>query len=157
MKRCPHHGLPKWLVVQTFYQGISPQTRLSLDMAANGSLMNKTHQEVMELIEDMALNSFQWGSNDTRIMRKNTSVIETDDVTAIHAKIDALTRQLSKMQGSGMASTQNHVSMCELCGGIGHVSQACEVGNPFSTSGNEIVNFVSNQGGNPFSNTYNPG
>ena len=61
VRRCPHHGLLEWLVVQTFYQGISPQTRLSLDAAANGSLMNKTHQEAMDLIEDMALNSFQWG------------------------------------------------------------------------------------------------
>ena len=89
-------------------------------------------------------------------MRKQAGVIETNDVTAIHAKIDALTRQLSKMQTSGMSSNQYQVASCELCGGIGHSSQACEVMNPFSLNGHASVNFVGDQGVNHFSNTYNP-
>ena len=84
--------------------------------------MNKTHREAMDLIEDMSLNSFQWGSNDTRNVRKQAGVIETNDMTTIHAKIDALTRQLSKMHTSGMSSNQYQVASCELCGGIGHSS-----------------------------------
>ena len=80
VRRCPYHGLPDWLLVQTFYQCISPQTRLSLDAAANGSLMNKTHQEAMDLIED---NTFQWGSNDIRIVKKQVGVLDVDNLTAI--------------------------------------------------------------------------
>ena len=146
MRRCPHHGLPEWLVVQTFYQGISPQTRLSLDAAANGSLMNKTHQEAMDLIEDMALNSFQWGGNDTRVVRKQMGgVLEVDGLTAINAKLDALTKRLDKMHVNSVAPAHTPIAMCELCGDAGHTSQVCEVGNPFSSNGSESVNFVGNQ------------
>ena len=106
VRRCPHHGLPDWLVVQTFYQGISPQTRLSLDAAANGSLMNKTHGEAMDLIEDMALNSFQWGSNDTRIVKKQAGVLDVDNLTAISAKLDALVRRMDKMQVNAVVPSQ---------------------------------------------------
>ena len=162
VRRCPHHGLPEWLVVQTFYQGISPQTRLSLDAAANGSLMNKTHQEAMDLIEDMALNNFQWGGNDTRVVRKQMGgVLEVDGLTAINAKLDALTKRLDKMHVNSVAPAHAPVAMCELCGDVGHTSQVCEVENPFSSNGAESVNFVGNQynqqRGNPYSNTYNPG
>ncbi|KAK5836214.1 hypothetical protein PVK06_011975 [Gossypium arboreum] len=27
LRRCPHHGLPLWLQVQTFYNGVNPSTR----------------------------------------------------------------------------------------------------------------------------------
>ncbi|KAF7824295.1 uncharacterized protein G2W53_022439 [Senna tora] len=34
LRKCPHHGLPKWLQVQTFYNGLSSGIRTSIDAAA---------------------------------------------------------------------------------------------------------------------------
>ncbi|KAF7832384.1 uncharacterized protein G2W53_014717 [Senna tora] len=34
LRKCPHHGLPKWLQVQTFYNGLSSEIRTSIDAAA---------------------------------------------------------------------------------------------------------------------------
>ncbi|KAA3467650.1 Integrase, catalytic core [Gossypium australe] len=31
LRRCPHHGLPLWLQVQTFYNGVNPSTRRLID------------------------------------------------------------------------------------------------------------------------------
>ncbi|KAA3487902.1 reverse transcriptase [Gossypium australe] len=41
LRRCPHHGLPLWLQVQTFYN------------AASGTLNNKTPEAAYEFIEEM--------------------------------------------------------------------------------------------------------
>jgi len=41
LRRCPHHGLPKWLVVQTFYNGLNHNTRITIDAVVGGALMGK--------------------------------------------------------------------------------------------------------------------
>ena len=72
-------------------------------------------------------------------------VLEVDGLTAINAKLDALTKRLDKMQVNSVAPTHAPVAMCELCGNVGHTSQVCKVGNPFSSNGAESVNYVGNQ------------
>ena len=54
LRLCPHHGLQKWMVVQTFYNGVTQPVRSMIDAAAGGTLMSKTEEEVYNLIEEMA-------------------------------------------------------------------------------------------------------
>ncbi|KAG8493093.1 hypothetical protein CXB51_010359 [Gossypium anomalum] len=60
LRRCPHHGLPLWLQVQTFYNGVNPSTRQLIDAAADGTLIKKTPEEAYEFVEQMSLNNYQW-------------------------------------------------------------------------------------------------
>ncbi|KAG8499357.1 hypothetical protein CXB51_005838 [Gossypium anomalum] len=60
MRRCPHHGLPLWLQVQTFYNCVNPSTRQMIDAAAGGTINNKTPEEAYEFIEEMSLNNYHW-------------------------------------------------------------------------------------------------
>ncbi|KAJ4712782.1 Bifunctional inhibitor/lipid-transfer protein/seed storage 2S albumin superfamily protein [Melia azedarach] len=62
MRRCPYHGLPKWLQVQTFYNGLGASTKTLVDAATGGALMSKSIDEAYELLEEMARNAFQWPS-----------------------------------------------------------------------------------------------
>ena len=62
-RRCPHHGLLEWLIIQTFYNGLTHAVRITLDAAAGGTLMGKSSEDAHELIEEMASNNYQW-SND---------------------------------------------------------------------------------------------
>ena len=62
IRMCPHHGLERWLVLQTFYKGLSTQTRAFVDSAVGGGIMNKTLDEAFALIESMASHHFQWSS-----------------------------------------------------------------------------------------------
>lgn len=62
IRMCPHHGLDKWLVLQTFYKGLTHQTKAYVDSAAGGGIMNKTLDEDFALIESMASHHFQWSS-----------------------------------------------------------------------------------------------
>ncbi|KAA3469102.1 Retrotransposon gag protein [Gossypium australe] len=45
LRQCPHHGLPIWLQVQTFYN-------------TGGTLNNKTPKVAYEFIEEMTLNNY---------------------------------------------------------------------------------------------------
>ena len=57
-RRCSHHRLPKWLQVQTFYNGLIPQTKTVIDVAIGGALMGKTTDHAYDLIEVMTSNNY---------------------------------------------------------------------------------------------------
>jgi len=59
---CPHHGIPDWLVVQTFYNGLQQPMKISIDAATGGALMAKPINEAKQLSEDMTSNNYHWGN-----------------------------------------------------------------------------------------------
>ncbi|KAL5574298.1 hypothetical protein UlMin_023895 [Ulmus minor] len=58
LRKCPHHGLPLWMQVQTFYNGLLSNTQTMVDAASGGAFFNKSPEEGYELIEVMASNNF---------------------------------------------------------------------------------------------------
>ncbi|KAJ4723309.1 DNA-directed DNA polymerase [Melia azedarach] len=154
LRRCSHHGLPSWLQVQTFYNGLSCTTRTMIDAAAGGALMSKTPDEAYQLLEEMASNNYQWPS-DRSTQRKVVGVHEIDAITTLTAQVTTLSRQLGTLNVNAI---QSRVQVCELCGG-NHASVNCQVGSPFASSSSEQANFVSNfqrHQQNAYLNTYNP-
>ncbi|KAF7823776.1 uncharacterized protein G2W53_021920 [Senna tora] len=57
LRKCRHHGLPKWLHVQTFYNGLSSEIIMSIDAAAGGALMSKPVDATYTLLETMSSNN----------------------------------------------------------------------------------------------------
>ena len=39
---CPHHRLQKWMMVQTFYNGVTQPVQSTIDVVTSETLMNKT-------------------------------------------------------------------------------------------------------------------
>ena len=62
LRLCPHHGLQKWMVVQTFYNGLTQSVRSMIAATAGGTLMSKREEETYNLIEEMPLNNYQWSN-----------------------------------------------------------------------------------------------
>ena len=60
--RCPHHGVPNWLPIQTFYNGLEWSVKISVDAAAGGALMGKSIEATKALLEEMASNNHHWAS-----------------------------------------------------------------------------------------------
>ena len=60
LRKCPHHGLEVWLQVSSFYNGLTNQSWQTLDATAGGIFGNKRPQEAYVLIEEIAMNSYQW-------------------------------------------------------------------------------------------------
>ena len=58
MKRCPHHAIPKWLLVQTFENSLMGHLRTIVDAAAGGTLMGKSSDEAFDLLEVMTANNY---------------------------------------------------------------------------------------------------
>src|SRR3954470_21563567 len=154
LRRCPQHQLPKWMIVQIFYNGLHGNTQTMIDAAAGGSMNNKKPAEVYELIEAMASNNYEQGGDHPK---KNAGILDVDEMTSLKAQLTAMQKQMSRMQ---VNAAQVPMLVCELCTG-GHATQDCQVGNTFGQQ--EQVNFANNfqrgQGnsyGNPYPHAYNP-
>ena len=52
----PHHGMDDWLILQSFYNGLTPKSRANLDAAAGGAFLDLTITKATTLIEKMVSN-----------------------------------------------------------------------------------------------------
>ncbi|XP_073120190.1 uncharacterized protein [Henckelia pumila] len=110
-----------------------------LDVVANGRLFRKTPIEEWEIIGNMAESNIGWP--DVK-KEKKAGVLEVDALTALNAKIDALTHHMTVMQTASANQVQ---------------AQQPEEQQVFEV---DAANFMGNQGRqpyNPYNNTYNPG
>ncbi|XP_062094019.1 uncharacterized protein LOC133800057 [Humulus lupulus] len=141
LRKCPHHGIAKWMMVHNFYNGLCGTTRTIIDTAAGGAFMSKSVNEAYELLEDMTTNNHQWSNERSTSVRKVIGVHELEAITALTAQVASLTKQLQ--QNTVFANAIQMPAGCEICGGP-HSFDQCSLGDPNS-------NF-----NNPLSNTYNP-
>ena len=149
LRRCPQHGLPGWMQVQTFYIGLTPPTRNLLNAAAGGAFMNQTEEAAFKLLEDMSLNN-EGGGAERAILRRQAPSQNDEAIRALTEQVAMLTRQL---QGATLGV--NSVAICQWCHGA-HPSEACQVGNPMAGECPEQANFVGNNNNNAYGNSYNP-
>jgi len=158
LRLCPHHGLQKWIVVQTFYNGVIQPMRSMIDAAAGGTLMSKTEEEAFNLIEEMALNNYQWSSEYGQLKRVGGK-FDVDALTLLTAKMDAMTQKLDILNVSTVNSCAPFPT-CDRCGSYDHVTKNCQVENPFAPSPSEHVVYVNNfqprPTNDPYSNSSNP-
>ncbi|XP_027169461.1 uncharacterized protein LOC113769193 [Coffea eugenioides] len=149
-RRCPYHGLPDWLVVQTFYNGFTYRTKTHVDAAVRGALMGKTAEESQQLIEEMAANNYQW-ANEQGNTRRTAGMLEVDILNMLSAKMDNVVKMFNRHVGSN--SNQGVIiACCTACGGDHDDSM-------YSSS--EQIQYLNNYNrppqNNPYSNTYNSG
>ncbi|KAL5568444.1 hypothetical protein UlMin_025019 [Ulmus minor] len=154
LRRCPRHGIPFWIQMETFYKGLNAQTRTIVDAASNGALMSKTYNEAYALLERMASNNYQWPTERVPAGRRIAGVHEVSEITSLTAQIASLVNTLNNQQAThhqSVNSVQGTGESCVLCNGT-HRFESCP-SNP------ESVCYVGNmnRNNNPFSNTYNPG
>ncbi|KAG9442238.1 hypothetical protein H6P81_018092 [Aristolochia fimbriata] len=152
LRKCPNHGIPLWMQIETFYNGITVSTRNLIDVAPGGTMNKKTPNEVYELIEEISSNMYQYPVE--RSTRGRVADIQNvDPIVALQAQVESLTNQLSKLQKPSLVAL-----ICDMCGG-GHPSQECQAGNVQAVNSFDHANYVSNfrKSNDPYNNTYNPG
>ncbi|CAN6713111.1 unnamed protein product [Malus baccata var. baccata] len=155
LMKCPHHGLPEWLQLQSFYQGLTPENKRMIDAASGGDLMTKTVAEASALFKTLATHSQQWGVE--RGPPKRVGVHEIDAMSTMAAQISNLNKKFDNLMNVKFVKSFDVV--CEICAGI-HASTECPNIGSFPEYMQEQanqVNDVSRQRNNPYSNTYNPG
>lgn len=92
-RKCPHHGLPKWMQVQNFKNGLGGSTRTVINATAGGALLSKTKDAAYELLE----NNNQWPSK-RNMQKRPVGVYEIDAITTLTAQVAYLTKQLWNSQ-----------------------------------------------------------
>ncbi|XP_051115786.1 uncharacterized protein LOC127240953 [Andrographis paniculata] len=143
--RCPQHQISEQLLIQYFYEGLTSIDRRIIDAASGGALMNKTPREAWELLNDMAMNSQQFGPRDV------VGVKEAIEVSSpMQQQLNELTAFVRKL-----AVGNAQVKPCGICGSVEHPMDAC----PTLREEVEVnaAGFAPRRAYDPYSNTYNPG
>ncbi|XP_062118910.1 uncharacterized protein LOC133832607 [Humulus lupulus] len=92
-----------------------------IDTAAGGEFMSKSANEAYDLLEEMAMNNYQWP-----IERENTKnvagMIELDVISMLTTQVASLAKQLQ--QNNFTAQAMQLQSVCEICG-MAHPPNKC--------------------------------
>ncbi|XP_062103817.1 uncharacterized protein LOC133814930 [Humulus lupulus] len=89
-RKYPHHGIEKWLLVHTFYNGLGGNTRTIIDAASGGAFMRKSANKAYELLEEMAMNNYNWPTE--RKNKKVARVLEVDPIALLTTQVASLTK-----------------------------------------------------------------
>ncbi|KAJ9180939.1 hypothetical protein P3X46_009123 [Hevea brasiliensis] len=156
-RRCPHHGIPKWMLVQHFYNGVSPAIRSTIDASSGGDFMEKSEDEAFSALDKIAYNNYQWSCERNEI-KKPAGMFDLDAMNMINAKFDALTRKMDKLSMKVDSSAGGSSNLVEV--GAANVNCAADFSTLNQDFSSEQVDYVGNYnqrpGGNSFSATYDP-
>ena len=92
IRKVPNHGLPGWLEIQFFYNGLQLNTMMMIDVAAGGVLMRKDRDKAYELLEEMASNDYQW-QTEREMPKKIAGMHGSNDITIIHVQLASLIKR----------------------------------------------------------------
>jgi hypothetical protein len=157
LRLCPHHRLEKWFILQIFYEGLEQSSKLTIDAATGGNLMNMSARDVYKLIDEITLGQQQW-SLVRGPVRGAPGVIETDILTKLAAQLEAIQKSINRLTNQNISAVYQSPT-CVVCDGGDHLAINCNWGG--SAEGDaEQVNILNNNywlQNNPYSNSYNPG
>ncbi|XP_076939912.1 uncharacterized protein LOC143608881 [Bidens hawaiensis] len=96
LRRCPHHGLKKWLQVQTFFDAQSSKNKQAIDQIVGGDLGTKSPNEAFEVLEKAAKKSFAY--NPPRSTTSHKGMHHVDSNTLVAAQLEALSKKFEQLQ-----------------------------------------------------------
>ncbi|CAL2256521.1 unnamed protein product [Prunus armeniaca] len=150
--QCPHHGLPLYLQMQIFYDGLTQTCQSTVDNAAGGALKKKNAQESYNIYEMLGSNAQH---KDTRGKRVGMYEMSSNNdlalqVASLEKKLDSVLNMAPKI-----------AEVCAICNIPGHPTYQCSASEAYPEFVQEQVNLMNSYNqrprNDPFSNTYNPG
>ncbi|KAM6559046.1 hypothetical protein CsatA_028285 [Cannabis sativa] len=93
LRKCPNHGIGRWLQVRNFYTRLMSNSQTLIDVAAGGTFTRKSTNEAFELLEEMAITNQQW-STERGPTKKVVGIHEVDAITKLTTQVEALTKLL---------------------------------------------------------------
>ena len=169
---CPHHGFDTWMLVNHFYDGMSPDMKQLLETMCGGDFLSKNPNEAMDFLNYVAETSKAWDEPNPREadrmrppanQRGGVYLLSKD--MEMKAKLSTLARRLEELemrnQHEVRAVTEASVpnQPCFNCQSTEHQGEQC----PNIPS---VMDFVAEQANvvgqykppatAPYGNTYNP-
>jgi hypothetical protein len=90
--------MENWLLMQTFYHGLTNSTRETMDAAAGGAFLSLTINQATTLVEKMVSNQ-GWNEERTQTRKRGGCMHQLKEVDMLSAKMDLLMKRLDERAG----------------------------------------------------------
>ncbi|XP_014506411.1 uncharacterized protein LOC106766175 [Vigna radiata var. radiata] len=161
LRKCPSHGFSLEMQVQIFYDGLQPHTMMILDAYFGGSILLRTADEAIVVIENMVSTDMWSRRGRTQVQKRGVYELNAQDAILAQNKLlaqqmEVLTQNMAKLPQQlqamqNQAQPHHQVMRCDFCGD-NHLNGHCQV--PSGSQPKEI-NYTGNQGRqNFFNNTF---
>ena len=137
---CPHHGFNTWMLVNHFYDGMSPAMKQRLETMCRGDFLSKHPDEAMNFLNNVAETFKAWDEYNPREaerVRPSThqrgGIYALFEDTEMKAKLTTLTRRLEEleMRNQHEMQTVNELPAsqptCFNCQSNSHPGEHCPV------------------------------
>ena len=102
---CPHHGFDTWMLVNHFYDGMSPSMKQLLKTMCGGDFLRKNTNESMDFLNYKAETSKGWDESNPREVERKKPIVNprggiyalTEDVE-LKAKLSTLNRRREELE-----------------------------------------------------------
>ena len=96
MQSYPHHDVPQWQLVESFYEGLTEDQRNMVDASCGGAFLQKSAEEGWALFETLNENSIQRASTarngpGTQAIVKSNGIFEVRQSPNLSQKVEKLT------------------------------------------------------------------
>ena len=169
---CPHHGFDTWMLVNHFYDGMSPSMKQLLETMCGGDFLSKNPDEAMDFLNYVAETSKAWDEPNPRETDRHKPPVNprggiyslSEDVE-LKAKLSSLTRRLEELemrsQHEVQAVTETPVPLQSYFNypATGHQGNHCSITPSVRNLMQEKANIVDQSRhpiNAPYGNTYNP-
>ena len=159
---CPHHGFDTWMLVNHFYDGMSPSMKQLLETMCGGEFLSKHPDEAMDFLNYVAETSKAWDEPNPRGAERlrpsnhqRGGMYALYEDTEMKAKSTTLTRRLEELEMRNQHEMQvvNELSAsqpsCFNCQSNSHPGEHCQEHAHILNQNNPSTNA-------PYGNTYNP-
>ena len=158
---CPHHGFDTWMLVNHFYDGMSPSMKELLETVCGGDIFSKHPDEAMDFLNYVAENSKAWDEPNPREAKiswpsnhQRGGIYALSEDTEMKEKLTTLTRRLEELEMRNQHEVQavNELSAsqpsCCNCQSHSHPGEHCQ-------EHAHILNQRKPPTNAPYGNTYN--
>ena len=102
---CPHHGFDTWMLVNHFYDGMSPSMNQLLETMCGGDFLSKNLDEAMDFLNYVAETSKGWDEPNPReveIMKHTVNprggIYSLTEDVELKAKFSTLNRRMEELE-----------------------------------------------------------
>ena len=169
---CPHHGFDTWMLVNHFYDGMSPAMKQLLETMCGGDFLSKNLDEAMDFLNNVAETSKAWDEpNPKETNRQRPPVNQRGGIYSLSedmelkAKISTLARRVDELEGKRLHDVKAVTKIpaqakpCINCQSTGHLEEHCPIAPSVRDLMQEQANIVGQSKpptNAPYGNTYNP-
>ena len=132
-RRCPHHGIPSWELVQTFFGGLNDNERNMVDIASGGNFVETYADESMEFMEKLVDNwAYQqsFSNNGKNIGPKHGGIIDVK-VVELEYRLDRVERDIGKIGNTMEQLMENFKSFMQGSQARSPIYEAKNISNSF--------------------------